>query len=34
MAPKTMRIYAGMCAWTLARGPRRSGDPVAIAASA
>jgi hypothetical protein len=27
-----MRIYAEMCAWTLARAHARSGDPVAIAA--
>ncbi len=32
MAPEGMRIYAEMCAWTLARAHARSGDPVAIAA--
>ena len=32
MVPKGMRIYAEMCAWTLARAHARSGDPVAIAA--
>ncbi len=32
MVPKGMRIYAVMCAWTLARAHARSGDPAAIAA--
>jgi hypothetical protein len=27
-----LRIYAGICGWTLARAHARSGDPVAIAA--
>jgi uncharacterized protein (DUF2252 family) len=30
--PAGMRIYGGLCAWTLARGHARSGDRVAIAA--
>ncbi|MFZ0323001.1 MAG: DUF2252 family protein, partial [Actinomycetes bacterium] len=32
MIPKGMAIYAGLCAWTLARAHARSGDRVAIAA--
>jgi uncharacterized protein (DUF2252 family) len=32
MAPMTMKAYAEMCGWTLARGHARSGDRVAIAA--
>jgi hypothetical protein len=32
MTPETMRVYAEMCGWTLARGHARSGDRVAIAA--
>jgi uncharacterized protein (DUF2252 family) len=32
MAPRTMRLYASACGWTLARAHARSGDPVAIAA--
>lgn len=32
MIPESMRIYAGMCGWTLARAHARSGDPVAISA--
>ena len=32
MVPKGMAIYAGLCAWTLARAHARSGDRVAIAA--
>jgi hypothetical protein len=32
MTPVGLRIYAGMCGWTLARAHARSGDPVAIAA--
>ena len=32
MIPKSMRIYAEMCGWTLARAHARSGDAVAIAA--
>jgi uncharacterized protein (DUF2252 family) len=32
MDPETLRIYAGMCAWTLARAHARSGDPIAIGA--
>ena len=31
MDSRRLRIYAGMCAWTLARGHARSGDRVAIA---
>jgi hypothetical protein len=27
-----MRIYAGLCAWTLARAHARSGDRVSLAA--
>ena len=32
MNPKGMALYAGMCAWTLARAHARSGDRIAIAA--
>jgi Uncharacterized protein conserved in bacteria (DUF2252) len=32
MAPLTLKFYARMCGWTLARAHARSGDPVAIAA--
>src|SRR4029453_9264007 len=32
MTPVGLRIYAGMCGWTLARAHARSGDPIAIAA--
>jgi uncharacterized protein (DUF2252 family) len=32
MAPLGLRVYAGICGWTLARAHARSGDPVAIAA--
>ncbi len=32
MVPKSMRIYAETCGWTLARAHARSGDAVAIAA--
>jgi Uncharacterized protein conserved in bacteria (DUF2252) len=32
MAPITLKFYARMCGWTLARAHARSGDPVAIAA--
>ena len=31
MAPATLRYYAQMCGWTLARAHARSGDPVAMA---
>ena len=31
MDPDLLRIYARMCAWTLARAHARSGDPIAIA---
>jgi uncharacterized protein (DUF2252 family) len=31
MAPVTLRYYAQMCGWTLARAHARSGDPVAMA---
>ena len=30
-SPKTMRAYAELCGWTLARAHARSGDPIAIA---
>jgi uncharacterized protein (DUF2252 family) len=29
-SPPTMRAYAGLCGWTLARAHARSGDPIAI----
>jgi uncharacterized protein (DUF2252 family) len=32
MAPKGLRLYAEVCAWTLARAHARSGDRIAIAA--
>jgi len=32
MPPKTMKLYARMCGWTLARSHARSGDRIAIAA--
>jgi hypothetical protein len=32
MDPPTMRLYAGLCGWTLARAHARSGDRIAIAA--
>jgi uncharacterized protein (DUF2252 family) len=32
MAPATLRYYAQICGWTLARAHARSGDPVAMAA--
>ncbi|MGP0032211.1 MAG: DUF2252 domain-containing protein [Acidimicrobiales bacterium] len=32
MDPELLRIYAGMCAWTLARAHARSGDVVTLAA--
>ncbi len=31
MPPRTMRMYAQMCGWTLARAHARSGDRIAIA---
>ena len=31
MAPATLRYYAQMCGWTLARAHARAGDPVAMA---
>jgi uncharacterized protein (DUF2252 family) len=31
MTPRTMRAYAGVCGWTLAKAHARSGDAVAIA---
>jgi uncharacterized protein (DUF2252 family) len=31
MAPTTLRYYAQMCGWTLARAHARSGDPVVMA---
>ncbi len=31
MQPRGLRIYAGLCSWTLARAHARSGDRVAIA---
>lgn len=32
MTPKNLRLYAEVCAWTLARAHARSGDRIAIAA--
>ena len=32
MIPSGMRVYAGLCGWTLARAHARSGDRVALAA--
>ena len=32
MIPAGLKLYAGVCAWTLARAHARSGDPIAIAA--
>ena len=32
MTPVTLRYYAQICGWTLARAHARSGDPVAMAA--
>ena len=32
MSPKGLRLYADLCAWTLARAHARSGDRIAIAA--
>ena len=32
MIPSGMKIYAGMCGWTLARAHARSGDRIALAA--
>jgi len=32
MVPKGLRLYGGLCGWTLARAHARSGDRVAIAA--
>jgi uncharacterized protein (DUF2252 family) len=32
LTPKGMRLYAGLCAWTLARAHARSGDRIALAA--
>ena len=32
MTPKGLRLYAGLCGWTLARAHARSGDRIAIAA--
>jgi uncharacterized protein (DUF2252 family) len=32
MDPRTMRLYASLCGWTLARAHARSGDAVAISA--
>ncbi|MFG3227331.1 DUF2252 domain-containing protein [Kitasatospora sp. NPDC048194] len=32
MVPKGMRVYAGLCGWTLARAHARSGDRIALAA--
>jgi uncharacterized protein (DUF2252 family) len=31
MAPRALRVYAGLCAWTLARAHARTGDAAAIA---
>jgi sugar/nucleoside kinase (ribokinase family) len=30
--PSGMRVYAGLCGWTLARAHARSGDRIALAA--
>jgi hypothetical protein len=30
--PDVLRIYGGICGWTLARAHARSGDPIAIGA--
>ena len=32
LSPKGLRLYAELCAWTLARGHARSGDRIALAA--
>jgi uncharacterized protein (DUF2252 family) len=32
MTPQALRIYAGLCGWTLSRAHARSGDRIAIAA--
>ena len=32
MVPAGMRVYAGLCGWTLARAHARSGDRIALAA--
>jgi hypothetical protein len=32
MEPNLLKIYAGMCGWTLARAHARSGDEIALAA--
>jgi uncharacterized protein (DUF2252 family) len=32
LTPSNLAVYGRLCAWTLARGHARSGDPVAIAA--
>ena len=32
MVPRGLRIYGGVCGWTLARAHARSGDPIAMAA--
>jgi hypothetical protein len=32
MIPSGMKVYAGMCGWTLARAHARSGDRIALAA--
>jgi hypothetical protein len=32
MDPKSLCVYGGICAWTLARAHARSGDPVALGA--
>jgi hypothetical protein len=32
MTPKNLRLYAEVCAWTLARAHARSGDRIAMAA--
>jgi Uncharacterized protein conserved in bacteria (DUF2252) len=32
MDPKSLCVYGGICAWTLARAHARSGDPVAVGA--
>jgi hypothetical protein len=32
LRPEGLRMYAGLCGWTLARAHARSGDRIAIAA--
>jgi len=30
MSPRTLRVYAQLCGWTLAKAHARSGDGIAI----